>query len=195
MSLVPQTFLQTSHAWHAIAMYLYYLPEFFHITVADPGEGPRGPVLPLLIFTPNWSPNCRKILGGRPPPPPPLLISRSESGTALVHLEGNSILDILCSLVRAWTMWFTSIFYFLHFWIERRSRYVTLPWQQYFWISKNRGPAKMAEKTKKLTCLTLLCMIALRNKTVAHTFLPSFECNWPPLSRKIVEIQKFCYHW
>ena len=38
-------------------------------------------------------------------------------------------------------------------------------------MSTNRGPAKMAEK--KLTCVTFLCMIALRNKTVAHTFLPS----------------------
>ena len=33
------------------------------------------------------------------------------------------------------------------------------------------------KKTKKLTCMTFLCMIARRNKTVAHTFLPdrSFE--------------------
>ena len=28
---------------------------------------------------------------------------------------------------------------------------------------------------KKLTCMAFLYMIALRNKTVAHTFLPSFE--------------------
>ena len=33
------------------------------------------------------------------------------------------------------------------------------------------------EKRKKLTCMTFLCMIALRNKTVAHTFLPSFDAN------------------
>ena len=32
-----------------------------------------------------------------------------------------------------------------------------------------------------------LCMIALGNKAVAHSFLPS-------LSKKIVEIQKVCYH-
>ena len=30
-------------------------------------------------------------------------------------------------------------------------------------------------------------MIALRNKTVAHNFLPLFD-------KKIIEIQKFCYH-
>ena len=28
---------------------------------------------------------------------------------------------------------------------------------------------------KKLTCLTFLCMIALRNKTVTHTILPPFD--------------------
>ena len=129
--------------------------------------GPPPPPPPPLIFRPNWGPKGRKNLGGdqsprRPPPPssylrgsmtaPGPLMSRSGSGTALVHLEGNSILDILCSLVRAWTMWFTSIFC-----------YVTLPWQQYIWISQNRGPAKMAEKTKKLTCMTFLRMTALRN--------------------------------
>ena len=31
------------------------------------------------------------------------------------------------------------------------------------------------KKTKKLTCTTFLCMTALKNKTVAHTFLPSFN--------------------
>ena len=33
----------------------------------------------------------------------------------------------------------------------------------------------MAEETKKLTCMTFLYMIALRNKTLAHTFLLSFN--------------------
>ena len=34
--------------------------------------------------------------------------------------------------------------------IERGSRYVTLQWQQNFWISTIRGPANMAkQKTKK----------------------------------------------
>ena len=28
---------------------------------------------------------------------------------------------------------------------------------------------------KKLTCMTFLCMIALNNKMVAHTFLPSLD--------------------
>ena len=45
----------------------------------------------------------------------------------------------------------------------QRSRYVTLPWKQTFRISTNRGPANM-------TRMTFLCIIALRNKTVTHTF-------------------------
>ena len=48
---------------------------------------------------------------------------------------------------------------------------------------------------KKLTCMTLLYMIALRNKTVAHTFLPSLDnAERPSLSRRVVEIQKCCRH-
>ena len=44
------------------------------------------------------------------------------------------------------------------------------------------------EKRKtKLTCLTFLRMIALRNNAAAQTFLPSFD-KWPSLSRKVVEI-------
>ena len=31
------------------------------------------------------------------------------------------------------------------------------------------------KKTKKLTCMSFLCMIALRNKIITHTFLPSFD--------------------
>ena len=31
------------------------------------------------------------------------------------------------------------------------------------------------KKMKKLTCMTFLCMIELRSKTVAHTSLPSFD--------------------
>ena len=42
------------------------------------------------------------------------------------------------------------------------------------------GPANMAEKRKKMTCMTFLYIIALRNITLA------------PLS--VVEIHKFCYH-
>ena len=36
------------------------------------------------------------------------------------------------------------------------------------------GPANIAEKTKKLTCMTFRCLIILRNRTVAHSFLLSF---------------------
>ena len=42
------------------------------------------------------------------------------------------------------------------------------------------GPANMAKNTKKNDSMTFLCIIALRNITLA------------PLS--VVEIQKFCYH-
>ena len=128
MSLVPLTFLRTSHAGHAIARYLYYLPEFSPHYSGGGAQGTRPPL--LSYFYTKLKPKLPKNFGWATPPPPPPPLSRSESGTALVHLEGNSILDIICSLVRVWTMWFTSIFYFLHFWIERRSRYVTLPWQQ-----------------------------------------------------------------
>ena len=42
-------------------------------------------------------------------------------------------------------------------------------------LSTNRGKYG-TEKTKKLTCMTFQCFIALRNKTVAHTFMiPSFD--------------------
>ena len=48
--------------------------------------------------------------------------------------------------------------------------------------------------TKKLNCacVTFLCMILLRNKTLAHTFLPSFDNANGSLSWKTVEIQRFC---
>ena len=53
-------------------------------------------------------------------------------------------------------------------------------------------------KTKKLTCMTFLCTLALRNKTVASPYfvLPFIVrlIKWPSLLRRIVEIQKFCYH-
>ena len=70
----------------------------------------------------------------------------------------------------------------------QRSRYVTLPWKQNFRISTNRGPANM-------TRMTFLCIIALRNKTVTHTFssMVLTMLNVISLSGKI-EIQKFCQH-
>ena len=63
---------------------------------------------------------------------------------------------------------------------------------------KETIPHKLKPRIKKMTCMTFQCMIALRNKTVAHTFLPSFDnandrlCQqW---SRKIDEVQKSCCH-
>jgi len=54
---------------------------------------------------------------------------------------------------------------------ETRSRFFVLPWQQNFWILINRVPANMAEKTKKLTCLSFVCMIALRYPVHRRCFI------------------------
>ena len=49
---------------------------------------------------------------------------------------------------------------------------IALPWWQNFWISTNLVLANMVVKTKILVNMyvTFLCMIALRNKTVAILF-------------------------
>ena len=85
--------------------------------MANTGEGPGAAPAPAppLFLDQTEAQRAEKIWGETSPPavPPPRLllskglddrlhlISRSGSGTALVHLEGNSILDILWSLVRA----------------------------------------------------------------------------------------------
>ena len=79
--------------------------------------------------------------------------------------------------------------------MDRRSPYVTLPWQQNFRVSTNRGPANMSEKKRKnLTSMTFLCMIKLRNKTVANSILPSFVNGNGCLCQERLWRQKFCYH-
>ena len=56
----------------------WYQFKWLHIPVANPGEGPRGPALPL-IFRPNWGQRAEKVFfetGSSlfsPPPPPPAL--------------------------------------------------------------------------------------------------------------------------
>ena len=54
-------------------------------------------------------------------------------------------------------------------------------------------PASIAEKkTKKLTCITFLCMIALRNKTVVRTFLLLFNnANGHPFQEKLLRPRNF----
>ena len=53
---------------------------------------------------------------------------------------------------------------------------ITLPCYQFFYIiSTNRVPANMADKNDKKKKKKRACIIALRNKTVAHIFLPSFD--------------------
>ena len=53
------------------------------------------------------------------------------------------------------------------------------------------------KKTKKLICMTFLCMIALGNKRQYFSSI-DLQCKWPfyswSQSRNIVEIQKSCYH-
>ena len=51
------------------------------------------------------------------------------------------------------------------------------------------------KRTKKLTWIPFLCMIALRNKTVAHTF-PSFElANGRPCQERLLRSRSwFCHH-
>lgn len=47
-----------------------------------------------------------------------------------------------------------------------------------WWMSTSHSLANMSEKMKTLICMTFMCMIALENKTAAHTFplsLPSFH--------------------
>ena len=46
-------------------------------------------------------------------------------------------------------------------------------------------------KYGKKACMTFLRMIAINTKPIANTFLPSLG---PSKSRKVVEIQKCCYH-
>ena len=64
----------------------WYQFKWLHIPLVDPGEGPRGPALPL-IFRPNWGPRGRKsffwdwVLPFLPSPPSPRLIWRSGSTT------------------------------------------------------------------------------------------------------------------
>ena len=53
---------------------------------------------------------------------------------------------------------------------ETKMRHVTMV-SKFPWISTNYDRKK---KTKKLTRMNFLC-IALRDKTIAHTFLPSFD--------------------
>ena len=49
------------------------------------------------------------------------------------------------------------------------------------------------KKTNKMTCMTLLCMIALRNKTIVLFNRLTIQMA-ASLLRKTVEIQKFCYY-
>ena len=84
---------------------LFYLFSFITFAVADPGEGPEGPV-PALIFRRKWGLKGRKKIFGNwappylrawltaPPCPPPPLIWRSGSATAFVHKIPNSYKSI-----------------------------------------------------------------------------------------------------
>lgn len=73
---------------------------------------------------------------------------------------------------------------------EKSSRQVAME-------AKFRGPANMAEKqkTKKLSCMSFLCMITLRNKTVAYSFLPSFDTANGSLCQKTCSVQEILLPW
>ena len=79
--------------------------------------------------------------------------------------------------------------------VEGRSCHVVLPWKQNVWILTNCGPASLAEKKrKKLTCMSFLCMITQEQNSSPYFTSIIGQCKWLLLWRKVVEIQKFCYH-
>ena len=68
-------------------------------------------------------------------------------------------------------------------------------------VAKNSGSQQIVvlqirqKKLKKLTCMTLfLCMIALRNKTLAHAFLPSFDNANSHLCQERLLRSEICYY-
>ena len=58
---------------------------------------------------------------------------------------------------------------------EREKKSYHIAMVEEWWTSTSHSLANMSEKMKTLICMTFMCMIALRNKTVVHTFLPSFN--------------------
>ena len=58
---------------------------------------------------------------------------------------------------------------------EREKKSYHIAMVEEWWMSTSHSLANMSEKMKTLICMTFMCMIALRNKTVVHTFLPSFN--------------------
>ena len=156
-------------------------------------RGPPPPSPPPLFLDQTEAQRAEKIWG-RPVPPPllskglddrPHLISRSGSGTTLVHLEGNSILDILWSLVRAWTMWFTSIFLLRHVVLAAIYLDFTKPWS-----------CKNGRKNEKIDMYDFPAHDCTQELNSSPYFSSiDRQCKGPSLSRKIVEIQKFCSYW
>ena len=68
-------------------------------------------------------------------------------------------------------------------------------------VAKNSGSQQIVvlqirqKKLKKLTCMTLfLCMIALKNKTLAHAFLPSFDNANSHLCQERLLRSEICYY-
>lgn len=58
-----------------------------------------------------------------------------------------------------------------------------------FWTSTNRRPVdNKMKRRKKLTSLTFLCMVSLRNKTVARIFSIVRQCKWNLCQENAVEI-------
>ena len=63
-------------------------------------------------------------------------------------------------------------------------------------LKQNRpDPANIAEKTKKLTCMTFRFSDCTQEQNGSPQLSSTVrQCKWPSMSRTIVEIQKFCYH-
>ena len=61
--------------------------------VADPGEGPGGPSLPLPLFLDQTEAQRaeKKCFGDRPQPPPPLYLKISRFGSGAHRSRGKSM--------------------------------------------------------------------------------------------------------
>ena len=82
---------------------------------------------------------------------------------------------------QCWVFFVTEILSYLLI-IQRRSRYVTLPLKQNFWVSTNRGPSDMPGKKNEWLCSGTMQMAVSVNKDCwdLEILLPSWwQCDVP----------------
>ena len=157
--------------------------------------GPSPPP-PPLIFRPNWGPKGRKNLGGdqspRRPPPPPLIWGARwppppylkvwiwHCISPLGQYSWHSLLTTTC-------VNHVIHFYFLLRHVAMAAIYLdfTKPWS-----------CKNGRKNEKIDMYDFPAHDCTQELN-SSPYLSSIDrqCKWPSLSRKIVEIQKFCSHW